>query len=776
MRKIRTTTHFIVIISVMLFFVLHTCESSITEADGQVELTIRLENDLGFAVAADIEVRNDGDRIQTTHGSSVTFTLDRATYDIIAARDGQTQTASVSLENTTEITLTFSTDQLNPDLRAHYNFEGGLADITGQFDAGTIVGNRINNGSGGSVSYDKGQWGQAAVFDGASGIRLPDGLISDNSYSVSIGVNPDQITDFTTTFFGGFAEGAVQSWISLVPRGPTGETMLWSGNDPWYDATTSLTIDTGEWTHLACTVDNGEVKVYINGNERFSGTGFPDVFTGIESVFALGVNYWDPPFRGKMDELRIYDKALSPTELTSLAEGYPDTGGDGGQGPAFRNVSVHDPMVARDGDAWYVFGSHLASARSDNLIQWEQMSTDWDPDNPIIPNPEEELQEALAWPEPDAESTWAVSVIELNGQYYMYFSSAHWDSPRSTIALAVADEIDGPYEYQEMLIKKYRNGEYSEEAGEPYDDSVHPGVIDPHVFFDANNNLWMVYGSYAGGIHILEMDPESGYPKPEQGYGKRIAGGNHGPMEAPYILYHPGTGYYYLFLSFGTLASDGGYNIRVARSENPDGPYVDPNGNNMLDAKGPDWDNVEPYGAKLIGNFEFRESEIGYLSPGHNSAYYDESREEMYIFFHTRFPGRGELHQVRVHQLMMNSEGWPVMAPHRYGGETAEEYVPDEVAGTYQYISHGRDIQATFGTPGGDINESRHLELKEDGSISGAVSGTWSLTGNYRVDITLDGTVYHGVFLEQWDPGLEAYVMTFSALSSDNVAIWGSKL
>ena len=52
--------------------------------------------------------------------------------------------------------------------------------------------------------------------------------------------------------------------------------------------------------------------------------------------------------------------------------------------------------------------------------------------------------------------------------------------------------------------------------------------------------------------------------------------GNHLRIEAPYILYSPETEYYYLFLSFGGLAADGGYNIRVCRSENPDGPYVEP--------------------------------------------------------------------------------------------------------------------------------------------------------------------------------------------------------
>ena len=137
--------------------------------------------------------------------------------------------------------------------------------------------------------------------------------------------------------------------------------------------------------------------------------------------------------------------------------------------------------------------------------------------------------------------------------------------------------------------------------------------------------LWMVYGSYSGGIFIVEMDPETGFPLPDQGYGKRLAGGNHSRIEGPYILYHPDQDYYYLFLSFGGLGSRGGYNIRVARSKNPDGPYYDSEGKDMIDAHGPsgsffDDAAIEPYGVKLVGNFLFRLNRgiYGYVFPGHN--------------------------------------------------------------------------------------------------------------------------------------------------------------
>lgn len=448
------------------------------------------------------------------------------------------------------------------------------------------------------------------------------------------------------------------------------------------------------------------------------------------------------------------------------------------------SVSVHDPMIIKEEDTYYLFGSHLAAAKSDDLIEWEQIAGDWSASNPIIPDPETELTKALEWPEPDAESTWAKSPIKIKAkdsdQYHLYFSSAHWESERSNISLAVSDNIEGPYEFDRILIRKYEEGQYSHEAGENFSHAKHPGVIDPQVFYDKNNNLWLLYGSYAGGLHLLELDKKTGYPEnynletnyieEGSGYGKRIAGGNHSPMEGSYILYNPETDYYYLYMSFGTLAADGGYNIRVARSKNVDGPYLDPMGKDMREYDSGDWADAVNYGAKLIGNFIFEKSELGYLSPGHNSAYYDQETGKSFVIFHTRYPGQGEYHQVRVHQTLFNQKGWPVITPHSYRGESNTDYTVEEITGSYQFVSHGRDIQ----NGSRNLNQSQEIELNADGSISGQVTGSWKLVNGRYAEITIGGEKYYGCFIRQYDRGLEKEVMTFSALSDRGITIWGS--
>ncbi|AIQ68633.1 glycoside hydrolase family 43 protein [Paenibacillus graminis] len=447
-----------------------------------------------------------------------------------------------------------------------------------------------------------------------------------------------------------------------------------------------------------------------------------------------------------------------------------------GKTPEFSNVSVHDPSVIKVDETYYVFGSHLASAKSKDLMSWTQLSSGVDDGNVLIPNVTEELSETFSWAQSD--TLWAPDVIQLpDGKFYMYYDACRGDSPLSAMGIAVSDKIEGPYKNKGIILKSGMAG--TGDDGEIYDATVKPNVVDPDVFFDKNGKLWMVYGSYSGGIFILELDSGTGFPLPGQGYGKKLLGGNHARIEGPYMLYSPETDYYYLFLSYGGLDANGGYNIRVARSKNPDGPFEDSEGKAMIDAQGTpgklfDDPVYSPYGVKLMGSFEFvntgeepEASGAGYVSPGHNSAYYDAKSGQYYLIFHTRFPGRGEEHEVRVHQMFMNKQGWPVVAPHRYSGEIIGKYTAGEISGGYVFINHGKDITA-------DIAESEPIELTVDGKITGAVTGTWKLAGDHTAELTIDGTVYNGVFLLEWNEAAGSQVMTFTAVSAEGVSLWGS--
>lgn len=453
--------------------------------------------------------------------------------------------------------------------------------------------------------------------------------------------------------------------------------------------------------------------------------------------------------------------------------------------PVFTNVSVHDPSVIKDKGTYYVFGSHLGAAKSADLMNWTLIDSGVTENNKLFKsetsNVKLELAEALEWAQSD--TLWAADVIRLSdGKYYMYYNACQGSQPLSAMGIAVSDQIEGPYTDKGIFLKS---------GGANYDATVRPNAVDPDAFFDKDGKLWLVYGSYSGGIFILELDPVTGFPVPGQGDGVHLLGQNHSRIEAPTITYDPVTGYYYLYVTFGGLDATGGYNMRVSRSLNPDGPYVDYAGQDMTAAQGPagsffDDAAIAPYGVKLFGNFLYTnlnaEADFpvyGYVSAGHNSVYYEPESGKLFNIFHSRFPQRGEAHEVRVQQMFMNEDGWPVVAPHRYAGETIGKVTAGDIVGAYQFINHGKEI-----TP--DIKPTVRVELLEDGTIAGAVTGTWELQGDYYAELHINeaatgsseavNTTYKGVFLRQWDPTRRVTVMTFSAMSGTGVAVWGSQI
>jgi arabinan endo-1,5-alpha-L-arabinosidase len=453
---------------------------------------------------------------------------------------------------------------------------------------------------------------------------------------------------------------------------------------------------------------------------------------------------------------------------------------------AFQNASVHDPSVIKVGDTFYVFGSHLASAKSKDLMNWTQMTSSVSATNPLFlngaANVYTELADTFKWSQ--SNTLWAADVRQLaDGKFYMYYNACKGDSPVSALGVAVANNVEGPYVNKGIILKSGMWGQPSYD-GTIYDALKHPNTVDPNVFFDNAGKLWMIYGSYSGGIFIMQMNPANGMPLPGQGYGKRLIGGNHSRIEGAYVMYSPATAYYYMFTSFGGLDANGGYNMRVARSTNPDGPYFDAQGNNMANVKAdptkPLFDDasIAPYGVKLMGNFLFERQlgdpgtgiGTGYVSPGHNSAYYDPATGKHFLIFHSRFPERGEQHEIRVHQMFMNADGWPVVSPYRNTNETLATVHRGSVIGDYMYVNHGKDISAS-------IKKSRLITLNANGTVSGAVTGSWALVGSNQVEINLPGaSTYKGVFLSQWDETSKSYVMTFSALSREGIAVFGSRL
>ncbi len=508
-------------------------------------------------------------------------------------------------------------------------------------------------------------------------------------------------------------------------------------------------------------------------------------------------------------------------------------------------VSVHDPSIVKDrnSDTYYVFGSHMATAKSDDLVNWTQITLDNIDKNrdvdPVYGNILENLAESFRWAGYDDGDhaggklgVWAPDVHWFDeyewedgtkGAYVMYYTaSSTWR--RSCIGVAVSKTIEGPYShldtlvysgmtsvegtdgnstrdtkwdhdylnFKELIAKGSANGgidsinnDWFKEDGS-YNTAVAPNCIDPAIIMAADGKIYMSYGSWSGGIFMLEIDPKTGlaiYPgtdgtDPVSGsridryYGIHIAGGNPtgsnvASGEAPYIIYDKASGYYYLYESYGSLGRTGGYNMRLFRSRNVTGPYVDAAGNEAQNSS----EDTYKYGIKLIGNYAFY-GQRGYCAAGHNSALIDADGAH-YLVSHQRFNEGTEYHEVRVRQQFMNEDGWPVTAVYENRNEAIANYADSKVTGTYEFINHGSEEKD------GSMIENEIVVLNADGTVSGDETGTWTKTdsgnGYDYVTITIGSDVYKGVFFEQ-TTDLNEKAMTFTAIGNNNQSVWGSML
>lgn len=468
------------------------------------------------------------------------------------------------------------------------------------------------------------------------------------------------------------------------------------------------------------------------------------------------------------------------------------------KGDVSSGVSVHDPSILKVDDTYYIFGSHMSAAKSTDLLNWEKVADGYSKTNPVYGQIYDVADEAFAYSgnkdsliQTDDKGThvWAPDVIynETTGLYYMYYcTTSTWNA--SNLCYGTSETPEGPYEWQGALIysgfnrstisgtdvldyvdEDYAYSNYISSGAYNYND--YPNAIDPTVFYDEDGRMWMVYGSWSGGIFLLELDVNTGeviHPEADPDnnvdayFGKRLLGGGHISIEGPYIMYDEASGYYYLFVSYGSLTANGGYQVRVFRSETVDGEYVDMNGAYPEKSA-----QHQDYGLKLTGNYKLPSLDVAYMATGHNSAFVDDDGK-MYLVYHTRFNNGSENHSPRVHQMLVNEEGWPCELPYQTQGETVSEegYDKKDVVGRYFVINQGTDISS-------DIANAKVLYLTKGGKVVGEKSeGTWTYNkGSYYMDITIDGDKFTGVFCQMKDEA-GTDVMTFSAVGS-NESVWG---
>lgn len=496
-------------------------------------------------------------------------------------------------------------------------------------------------------------------------------------------------------------------------------------------------------------------------------------------------------------------------------------------------VSVHDPSVYKANDAtYYITGSHIASAKSKDMIHWNTISTGvFDSNRTLVAEGStlrESFEKAFAWcdgaqrlfekSEDEWETNvWASDVIynEAMEKYCYYACSSVWGTTASVIWLAVSDSPEGTFEFvdtmiysgfssRETLLGKPKNqlhysftnigdlienGTFTKEEVEEkewfdndgnYDCSYgkYPNAIDPAAFYDKNGNLWLAYGSYSGGIYVMPLIEETGLPDYEkmrqsQGYdiyfGKQISCTNEETQGT-------GEGPFvvydkesgYYFL-FLTYGGLGALDGYNIREYRSENPDGP-----YVDMAGNDAKDMSSTGTKIIGNYKFSFDDTARLSPGHSSCLIDDDGK-IYQVYHQRYnDGEGGFHNVQVHQMARTSNEWLTLLPLAYNGENQKNVTDSEVNGEYEAVIFSADTKKT--------DDWTKIDETVEKTVSANINGSKiTVDGNeYQINLDnnactfslkIDGETFYGVFCS--GTLNEKEVITFSAVSDKNRTLWG---
>lgn len=108
----------------------------------------------------------------------------------------------------------------------------------------------------------------------------------------------------------------------MLARFPNGTIQWGFANPGWQFINTGYVAPLNQWTHLAVTYNKGAIKTYANGSlvHTHSGSGsIGDAITGQNDLRIGGRQVISQHFRGRIDEVRVYNRAVTASEIEEIS-------------------------------------------------------------------------------------------------------------------------------------------------------------------------------------------------------------------------------------------------------------------------------------------------------------------------------------------------------------------------------------------------------------------------------------------------------------------------
>ncbi len=304
-----------------------------------------------------------------------------------------------------------------------------------------------------------------------------------------------------------------------------------------------------------------------------------------------------------------------------------------------RQVSIHDPVMAKEGDAFYLFstGPGITFYSSTDLKTWQRRGR-------IFPG-------EPTWAKQVAPSfnghIWAPDIAHRNGKYYLYYSVSAFGKNTSAIGVTVNRTLDPAspdyrWEDQGIVVRSVPNRDLW-------------NAIDPNLIVDEEGTPWLSFGSFWGGLKLVKLasdglsvaQPEEWHSIAKRERSVLVPDDEPEPaeIEAPFI-FRKGD-YYYLFVSWDKCCrgAESTYKMVVGRSKGVTGPYLDRTGKDLAKGGGT---------LLLAGN-------PAWPGVGHCSAYTFDGKD--YLVFHAYETADRGLQKLKIAELTWDDADWPHVDP-----------------------------------------------------------------------------------------------------------------
>ncbi|MDH6308384.1 arabinan endo-1,5-alpha-L-arabinosidase [Dysgonomonas sp. PFB1-18] len=441
--------------------------------------------------------------------------------------------------------------------------------------------------------------------------------------------------------------------------------------------------------------------------------------------------------------------------------------------------NVHDPSCLLVGDTYYMYSTdaiykedstaikndslpfgYIQMRKSKDLVNWEFAGWVFSE----IP------KEAKDWVLEQsggvgATNMWAPYIQAYKGKYRLYYSVSAFAKQTSYIGMAESDSPEGPWVLKGCVVKT-KTGDVM-------------NAIDPSIVTNPENGeQWMHYGSYFGGLHCVQLNPETGLALKDGDQGHLTArrfDGRKNNIEAPEIIYNPDLKQYFLFVSYDPLMTT--YNVRVGRSDKPEGPFVDFFGKDLREEE----DNYP------ILTYPYRfNNHIGWAGTAHCCVFTDKNGQ-FFMAHQARLRPENHMMVLHVRDMYWTADGWPVVSPERFAAVSQRSISESDLIGDWEIIEikgnvPSRDLEAGQILWGenklrdDEEDDSVVFTINKDLSLSGNLSGMCKFDVNNTMEINTSGSTYnvHLFMGQDWEN--QSQTILFTGLNSKGHSIWGKKI